>query len=382
MTSKSFKKPNKTFPETVFINFLENMKSDKLNEIQKNIKEMIKDDLTTEYRSKYSGKKKEYCDWITVWESNYHNLINNLKKNENDKFINNAVPSCLSPSKKTYEKIKEYKNKIKNSSIIEWNNMFTLSVLAPDYFNNNNRKNQILDLSERVYSILYDCYEQNRNEIITLDGHGRTIWCIYNVWNLFFKDFIKFPKIIIYEINKWSYKYHKLIFPNNIVNIKGNILNNDVFDNENVILFLNFCVISDDDIMKLLYFYKKSLTNEKKMMIFMTTMVRKWAYSDNNMYKKRGFYTHVFIQILRKICYITSYRGQICTFKFKQKNNGEIFPIDINENCDVHHYLEKMRDECDSNEEIEKIKRKKSKKRKRIYDKKKKALKKIKINKK
>jgi hypothetical protein len=227
------------------------------------------------------------------------------------------------------EKDKEDSIIVYSFKLMYWVNFFNYNVLAADHENNTLRDHQMIDLANRVYKILWDCYAKNKNNIIILDGHGRTIWTIFNVWKLFFEKAMELPEITVYEVDFWSQKYHNIYFPIDVKKVEGNILNQRVINSQSI-LFLNFCVIKPKYITQLYELLEKS--DCKKFNIYITSMMRKWNQKTENGLKRKRF-----VFILSLIGEFVSFRNpQMYTIKINTTNKKvkEILKIWKEKKCD------------------------------------------------
>ena len=114
------------------------------------------------------------------------------------------------------------------------------------------KSSQIVDLSNRCNHIIFTLKDNsNITNIITLDGHGRTIYLLlyYYYWNTInntpSEEFInnKFFNIFLYELEPRVDDWHNLLFPKCVYSKNENIYE-VVFFNQlfwhNTILYLNF----------------------------------------------------------------------------------------------------------------------------------------------
>jgi len=106
------------------------------------------------------------------------------------------------------------------------------------------------DLDLRCRSIIKDVYQYNKTDILTFDGHGRTIYLLYKNFIEFTKKLPtdeqwKMPRIHIAEIDRNSDNWHRMFFPRDVQLLPiGNVFSNIAGKSEEELkIFLNSFIV-------------------------------------------------------------------------------------------------------------------------------------------
>jgi hypothetical protein len=107
---------------------------------------------------------------------------------------------------------------------------------------------QMRDLYNRCEHIIENLGD--KTNIITFDGHGRTLYCL--LYHIFKKNIDRELSITIYEIDDSVHRWHELFFPQNVTsNIRIILKKDNIYnlprDITNSIIYLNFMGIGRDD---------------------------------------------------------------------------------------------------------------------------------------
>ena len=105
------------------------------------------------------------------------------------------------------------------------------------------KKDQMDDLSSRCEIIIDNYFTKNcTQEIILLDGHGRTLFCLLDHFYKKKKVITIEPKFIIYENDPNTFNWHKLFFPEEIENIQNNIFS-EIYNILPIVMKEKSCII-------------------------------------------------------------------------------------------------------------------------------------------
>lgn len=148
-----------------------------------------------------------------------------------------------------------------DNSVSNWIDLFSLK-FNKHYTNIENyvmfdirSKVEIIDLIKRSNEIANNIQSnENINKLIILDGHGRTLSTImYFLQNYYNANENRDLIIEIYDIDYFNHVWHELFFPSNVENIgnykikiinkKSDILNINLINNKNTLVYFNFCGI-------------------------------------------------------------------------------------------------------------------------------------------
>jgi hypothetical protein len=116
-----------------------------------------------------------------------------------------------------------------------------------------NRSSSVLkDLDTRAEKLVDQMIAGNRNHLITMDGHGRTLYYLLkHIYNVRSKGFLNYPITLEFkEIDEEVHFWHELFFPESSDNIQIILTKGNVFDGwfdvslsipTNQLIYLNFC---------------------------------------------------------------------------------------------------------------------------------------------
>jgi len=155
----------------------------------------------------------------------------------------------------------------------------------------NRDPNEILDLVQRCYSIVnYIIQNPNINNLVLLDGHGRTIALIvYLLQSLSSRMEQRNLDIIIFEIDEITHEWHTEFFPTNreligsfnvqLVNFYNDILdpsiiNTDTLRNNDTLIYYNFCAI-DLNLLQVIEMLFSNIQNIDFLVFFSLTANRR-----------------------------------------------------------------------------------------------------------
>ncbi len=142
--------------------------------------------------------------------------------------------------------------KFETESIID--NKISQEVFLRDYkdalFTSRNNQEE-KDLEKRCEKLIDMCLEQNKNHIVFMDGHGRTLYFLLDFIHK--KKLDKQFKLEIVEIEDITHEFHQKFFP--ISNEKVEIIctKNDIFNithYSNALYYFNFCGLNNNCVNK------------------------------------------------------------------------------------------------------------------------------------